>query len=78
VRESRPPGSVRGAFSDGGPYRDRRGERLRGLNSPLSILFGDGMLVTEWGRIGSAGKVTRRAFQTEELAPDCSDKTDPG
>jgi predicted DNA-binding WGR domain protein len=39
----------------------------RGLNSPLSTLFGDGTLVTEWGRIGSPGKVMRRAFQTEEL-----------
>jgi predicted DNA-binding WGR domain protein len=40
----------------------------RGLNFPLSTLFGDGTLVTEWGRIGSPGKVMRRAFQTEELA----------
>jgi predicted DNA-binding WGR domain protein len=26
------------------------------------------LLVAEWGRIGSLGKVMRRAFQTEELA----------
>jgi predicted DNA-binding WGR domain protein len=31
-------------------------------------LFGEWALVTEWGRIGSPGKVMRRAFQTEELA----------
>jgi hypothetical protein len=59
-------------------YAKARRTLEEGLNSPLSTLFGDGTLVTEWGRIGSAGKVTRRAFQTEELAPDCSDKTDPG
>ena len=31
-------------------------------------LFGEWELVAEWGRIGSPGKVMRRAFQTEELA----------
>jgi hypothetical protein len=29
-----------------------------------------GRWLPEWGRIGSPGKVTRRAFQTDELAPD--------
>jgi predicted DNA-binding WGR domain protein len=40
----------------------------RGLNFPLSTLFGEWALVTEWGRIGSPGKVMRRAFQTGKLA----------
>ena len=31
-------------------------------------LFGEWALVAEWGRIGSPGKVRRRAFQTEQLA----------
>jgi predicted DNA-binding WGR domain protein len=31
-------------------------------------LFGEWSLVTEWGRIGSAGKVMHRTFQTEGLA----------
>ena len=31
-------------------------------------LFGEWALVAEWGRIGSPGKVMRKAFQTEERA----------
>ena len=31
-------------------------------------LFGEWSLITEWGRIGSAGKVMPRTFETEALA----------
>jgi predicted DNA-binding WGR domain protein len=31
-------------------------------------LFGEWSLVTEWGRVGSAGKVMHRTFQTEGQA----------
>jgi predicted DNA-binding WGR domain protein len=31
-------------------------------------LFGEWSLITEWGRIGSPGKVIHRTFETEEFA----------
>jgi len=37
-------------------------------------LFGEWALVAEWGRIGSHGKVMRRAFETEELAQTALEK----
>src|ERR1700730_8222834 len=37
VRESRPPGSVRGAPSNGGPYRDIKGGRLSRYDRALSV-----------------------------------------
>src|SRR5271157_2072925 len=46
VRESRPPGSVRGAFSNGCPYRDRASEDIRlkrklSRNRPQLVLRGN-------------------------------------